>query len=115
MYVCSIGNGLMQFFFEFMDMCTLLLRCRHVQPAWLANAAEDPTYKPRIQRISSVPMKEDSEYHDPDENASTSPLSPSSNAQPPTPPSHKNFVPPNKDVIHRQTSEAESEFISYNE
>ena len=69
----------------------------HAQPAWLANAADDPSYKPRIQRISSVPMREDSEYHDPDENApATSPVSPSSsNAQPPpTPPSHKNSAPP---------------------
>ena len=66
----------------------------YVQPAWLANAADDPSYKPRIQRISAVPMKEESEYHDPDENASsTSPVSPNAHP-PPTPPSHKNSAPP---------------------
>ena len=72
----------------------ILLSFPPIQPAWLANAADDPSYKPRIQRMSAVPMREFLEYHDSDENASvTSPVSLNAHP-PPTPPSHKNFAPP---------------------
>lgn len=63
-------------------------------PAWMQCVA-DPNYKPRIERISAVPMADDPEYQDPDlQQQAQSPASPVGPSLPPATPSPKGHAPP---------------------